>query len=264
LQLTGNSTHRIPQLSLNNPNTTHAVTLEVMVAVIDDTYSFFDTSGAQYNLALSNLRYTDIQTWVADESIVIKDSAGNNVAFIQLSNINSLQRLANVIILDDQTVGNIYLEFIDIPNALQALSLLSYTQENPNVVIQDLTPINDAVDPIVTFTNNISLSNTPAPSPLPYPLNSGQSDIFYASDLALSNYGNVITKYILLTHIVNSTNDNRDGSIVLDSNSITIRDASNSIVDFIVNTGTYKIYFVLTDLAGNDLNTDKYVEINIV
>ena len=41
LVLTGNSTNRIPQLWLTNPNDKYTVTLDVMVAVIDDE-TFFD------------------------------------------------------------------------------------------------------------------------------------------------------------------------------------------------------------------------------
>ena len=39
--LTGNSANRIEQLYLTNPNSKYAVTLDVMVAVIDDNYTFF-------------------------------------------------------------------------------------------------------------------------------------------------------------------------------------------------------------------------------
>lgn len=41
LVLTGNSTNRIPQLYLHNPNEKYPVSIDVMVAVVDDVYSFF-------------------------------------------------------------------------------------------------------------------------------------------------------------------------------------------------------------------------------
>ena len=48
LVLTGNSTNRIPQLFITNPNSKYPVTLEVMVAVIDDEFSFFNYSPVVY------------------------------------------------------------------------------------------------------------------------------------------------------------------------------------------------------------------------
>lgn len=48
LVLTGNSTHRIPQLFLTNPNTKYSVTLEIMIGVIDDEFSFFEYKPVVY------------------------------------------------------------------------------------------------------------------------------------------------------------------------------------------------------------------------
>jgi hypothetical protein len=40
--LTGNTTNRVKQLYLTNPNTKYDVNLDVMIGVIDDQYSFFN------------------------------------------------------------------------------------------------------------------------------------------------------------------------------------------------------------------------------
>jgi len=60
--LTGNSTNRIKQLYLTNPNSKYAVTLDIMVAVIDDTYTFFTDTINQTGTSFTGLEYTDIKT----------------------------------------------------------------------------------------------------------------------------------------------------------------------------------------------------------
>ena len=49
LVLTGNSTNRVPQLYLSNPNTKYTVILDAMIGVIDDNYSFFNDDINQYD-----------------------------------------------------------------------------------------------------------------------------------------------------------------------------------------------------------------------
>lgn len=44
LTLNGNSTHRIPQLYLSNPNETYSVTVEVLVATVDDQTGEYSTT----------------------------------------------------------------------------------------------------------------------------------------------------------------------------------------------------------------------------
>ena len=64
MMLTGNSTHRIKQLYLHNPNIKYAVTLDVMVASIDDTYSFFPDTVNQTATTFTDLLYTYITSLI--------------------------------------------------------------------------------------------------------------------------------------------------------------------------------------------------------
>jgi len=60
LVLTGNSTNRIPQLFLTNPNEKYGVSLEVMIAVIDDNSSYFEYKPIVYftdSVDLENAAY---------------------------------------------------------------------------------------------------------------------------------------------------------------------------------------------------------------
>ena len=77
--LTGNTTKRIPQLFISNPNEKYSVRLEVMLAIIDDESSFFDYRPVVYftNIVdVINMEYIDANnpdvvkpynTTVADE-----------------------------------------------------------------------------------------------------------------------------------------------------------------------------------------------------
>ena len=65
--LTGNSGNRIKQIYLTNPNSKYAVTLDIMVAVIDDTYSFFSDTLNQSGTSFTVLSYTDISSLIVGE-----------------------------------------------------------------------------------------------------------------------------------------------------------------------------------------------------
>jgi hypothetical protein len=62
--LTGNSNNRVKQLYLTNPNSKYTVSLEIMVAVIDDNYSFFLTYIKPNGYFLYRTFYTDIKSHV--------------------------------------------------------------------------------------------------------------------------------------------------------------------------------------------------------
>lgn len=60
--LTGNSTSRIPQMFLTNPNEKYSVSLEIMLGIIDDETSFFNYKPVvyfTYNVTLDTTEYTE-------------------------------------------------------------------------------------------------------------------------------------------------------------------------------------------------------------
>ena len=69
--LTGNTTKRIPQLFISNPNEKYSVRLEVMLAIIDDESSFFDYRPVVYFTNIIDANNPDVvkpyNTTVADE-----------------------------------------------------------------------------------------------------------------------------------------------------------------------------------------------------
>jgi hypothetical protein len=133
LLLTGNSTNRVPQLYLTNPNGTYSVALEVMVANIDDVYSYFDDVLNQSGTSFTGLSVTSIQSHIVGESITVRNNQGRDLIYIQLVNINALQLVSNIIILNDNIIGDVFLQFIDVEEATQAFSLLNYVLENSKI-----------------------------------------------------------------------------------------------------------------------------------
>ena len=151
LILTGNSTHRITQLYLTNPNDKYPVILEVMVAVIDDTYNFFNDTINQSGLSFTGLEVGDIHTYVINESIVINDKSTppKPLLYLKLSNINSIERSGLILIIDDQSYGTLFLKFLTQTDADQSFSLINYVLDNPNVDIDTLSPFEDNEKPEV-------------------------------------------------------------------------------------------------------------------
>lgn len=262
LLLTGNSTHRIQQLYLSNPNLKYSVTLDVMVAVIDDVYSFFDTTPLSNNILFTDLIYTSIETWVPDESITIKDQHDVSIAYLQIPDINTFQRNGKIIVIDDQSLGNIYLDFVDEYNAMQALSILSWITTDPTRIIQSLSPRNDSIAPLITFTNNVHSSS--ALNPVLVPLTSTSAVEMWANSLSLTSTGGYVTKLNLISHLITSVIDERDGEMIVGNDNIIIKDNLGDELTLIAQTGDYLIEFDIKDIAGNAVNTLLKIHLQVV
>jgi hypothetical protein len=269
LILSGNSTNRVEQLYLSNPNLDYPVNLDVLVAIIDDESSFFTGDNAptvNTSVTFSNLLWEYIVTWVPGETIAILNSADIAQAYINLDDINSFDRQGKIVIIDDRSVGSIYLDFVDEYNAIQAMSVLNWALENPNDSIQDL-PGSDDNAPLVTFTTVVTLTNPSlpaAPAPAPAQLTSLDGQTFYAQSVSLSAYGGTLTKAFLLSYLIDSVIDNRDGVITLGSSNIIITDNVDTLYNFIVANGTYIIKLDLSDIAENMVNPDIEIILEVV
>ena len=267
LTLSGNSTNRLKQLYLNNPNQTYAVTLNVMVATIDDTYSFFNATSGQ-DMAFSGLKYTDIITWVPGETIAILNPSLTPMAYIQLQNIASIERVGKILVLDDVSLGYIYLDFIDVFNAQQAHSLINWSMEGPNRVIQDLDPIADLLAPTIFFTNNVTLLGATFAGPY----NSDQGDNFVSSTMSIATYSGAITHYDIINYTIDHVYDYRgsatgstsgDGLIGLTGTSIIVTGTAGVTFNYITLPGTYSVTYNITDIAENSVSFADHVILNI-
>ena len=256
--LTGNSTNRIKQLYLTNPNTKYPVTLEVMVGVIDDSYTFFNDSINQSSTSFVGLNYTDIQTQTAGESIKIMDKGtpSRPLIYINIVNIETIEKTGNILIIDDASYGTIFLQFLTEYDAYQAHSLLNYVIEHPNITI--VQPFADNQDPVLTFYSRVGgngdyIAFNGLTAGVPYSTADG---LTFSTSIDLVTYGvdGVIDKPQLIDLLVDTIVDNREGTMSMQPSNIIIHNTSASELSLISQTGTYSVTFNFSDIAHNLLD----------
>jgi hypothetical protein len=261
--LTGNSANRIKQLYLTNPNVKYAVTLDVMVAVLDDTYSFFPDTINQTGTSFTGLSYTDITSYIVGESIVISDVNNRPLVYINLSSINSISRTSTILTIDDETLGTLLLMFLTEYDAIQAQSILSYVLSNPNINISDIDPLVDSLDPVIYFKTYVggtgaTISSSLITSVPTYVGGSSYSVTGYtfSTSISLSTYGSssVITKNDLVDLLIDSVVDGRDGIISITGSNLILLGTESNLVSSITSTGTHSLSFDLSDIAQNYLD----------
>ena len=265
--LTGNTTNRIPQLYLTNPNIKYSVSIDVMVAVIDDQYSIFTDTFNQIGTTFTGLEYTDIKTWVLGDSIVIYDKATPKrpLIYMNLVNINSIEINDKILTIDDESYGQVILVFIDHYNATQAHSILNYVLRNPTINIDNISPSFDAVNPVLYFYSQVGA--TPSGDYILYndgvtigatfstPYNTFNNGLTFSTSISLSTFGSasVIDRLLLKTLLIDYIEDNRDGIIEILPTELIITGTAG-VMTSITTTGTYSLTFGLKDIAENSLS----------
>jgi len=260
--LTGNSSNRIKQLYLTNPNIKYSVTLDIMVAVIDDTYTFFPDTINQSGTSFTGLSYTDILSYVVGESIFIKDINNRPLVYINLSTINSISRTSNILTIDDETLGTLLLMFLTEYDAIQANSLLSYVLSNPSIDISSIDPLADTIDPIIYFYSNVG--NTASGYTISSSLTSsvptyagGTYSLYgytFSTSLSLTAYGPTISKSNIIDLLIESISDNRDGIMSITSSNLILLGTESNLVSSITSIGTHSLSFDFSDIAQNYLD----------
>jgi hypothetical protein len=155
LMLTGNSSNRVKQLYLNNPNATYPVYIDVMVAVIDDTYSFFNDFVNQTATTFTGLDHTDIQSNVICQSIVIYDKGEPKkpLVYFTISDISSVEREGTVLFVKD-SLKDVVLKFVSEEEAVLSINLLNYVMDHPCVEISPdnpVDPVSPGVDSVIMY-----------------------------------------------------------------------------------------------------------------
>jgi hypothetical protein len=264
--LTGNSTNRVKQLYLTNPSDKYSVSLEIMVAVIDDNYSFFNDTVNQSGTSFVNLEYFDIRSHIVGESIVINDANSNPLIYLILSNIQSIQKSGDIIIIDDSSIGSIFLQFKTEYDVNQAFSLLNYVWENQSININILSPLEDDIAPIVYFYETVGntqsgdwIAFNGATAGVPYNTSNG---LTFSTSISIIDYPN-IDNALLIDLLIDYVDDNRDGLIELSGSNLVIND-TNGVINNISATGSYQIKFNIADLANNIVNSDTVINLNVV
>lgn len=262
MTLTGNSTHRLKQLYLNNPNSTYPVYLDIMVAVLDDTYSFFNDYVNQTATTFTGLEYTDIQSYVVGQSIVVydKSSPRNALTYFTIADISSMERDGKVVTVED-SIKVVILKFLTENDAAQALSILNYVTEHPWVEIAAIVPNEDTVDPILYFFSNVGgASGTGSyiefnglTAGVPYDTSYG---LTFSTTIELNTYGSAsaITKQSLIDLMISDIIDVRDGTMSIIPSNILLENENLVQVQQISGTGSYEMSFDFSDIAMNYLD----------
>lgn len=255
--LTGNSTHRIKQIYLTNPSTKYPVILDVMVASIDDTYTFFPDIVNQSGTTFTGLRWYDLITYVIGESFYVQDTNNNPLIYIQLANINSISRNANYVVIDDNTVGTIILVFTDVQNAAQADSALNYLLNHGSSVL----PLPEDIEsPILYWYQYVD--NNPSNDYISFNGATGGSfstsdGLTFSTSLSIGTFGPTISKDNLINYLIYNVEDNRDGVISVTSSMIHLSTYENVSISAITISGTYSMTFSIADLALNNIDNVK-------
>jgi hypothetical protein len=255
--LTGNSTNRIKQLYLTNPNSKYDVILDIMVASIDDSYNFFPDTVNQVATTFTDLNYDDLVTHVINQSFKVINSDGDALIYIQIANINSVTRSSNIVTIDDDTVGTILLVFVDESSAAQGHSALSLLLSSTGIILplsEDTTP------PVVYFYE--FFNNDPSNDYISFNGSTGSSfstaDGFtFSTSMTYSVFGPTINKNNLINYLIDFCEDDRDGFITVTESNINLFDSSNSSINYITQSGTYSMTFNIQDLALNNLTSVK-------
>jgi hypothetical protein len=252
--LTGNTTNRIPQLYLSNPNTKYPVTMDVMVAKKGTEYAFFQDILNQSGTTFIGLTVSSIMTHVVSQSIKIVDSLVRPLIYMNLSNISSIGRSGLILTIDDSLQGEIFLKFTTSYHAAQSFSLLNYIKTNPGINTALLNPLTDDFAPVINFWNQVG--NSPTASYITVdgatagPYNNLSTGTTFSTSLALSDWG-TISNGLLLNLLVGSVSDNRDGLITISSSNIQISQ-NTATYSYITMSGTYSLNFInVMDLAEN-------------
>jgi hypothetical protein len=262
ITLTGNSEHRVKQIYLNNPNATYPVYLDVMVAVLDDTYNFFNDFVNQTATTFTGLEYTDLQSFVVGQSIVLYDKSTpkNALTYFTIADISSMERDGKVVTVED-SLKVVMMKFLTDNDAAQAMSILNYVTENPGVEIANITPSDDTVDPVMFFYSSVGgaggtgsyIAFNGETASVPYDTTNG---LTFSTSIDITVYGtsNVITKQGLINILIDKIVDARDGTMSIIPSNILIANDNLAQVSQISGTGSYEMTFDFSDIALNYLD----------
>lgn len=251
--LTGNSTNLVPQLYLSNPNVNYPVMLDVLMATKNDDYNFFVDTINQTGTSFVGLSYSSIKTHVINDSIKIVDGSNRPLIYLQLANINSIERTGLILTVDDSSRGEVFFKFVDTYSVNQGFSLLNYILENPGVNTATLSPLTDDLAPVVYFYNQVlgtsSFITLQGGGGGPYNTSQG---LTFAATMSLTTFP-TINDNLLVNVLVGTVSDNRDGIMsITGSNLIITKDST--IYTSITASGTYSVVFTgVKDLAENSI-----------
>lgn len=267
LVLTGNSENRIEQLYLHNPNQNTNVILEVMVAIIDDYYNFFEENDnavvKSSAYTIENIKSDDIAIWDdSDEVMIVRNELRQVLLYLNLPEINSISREGAILTIDDRSVGTILLVFINEYEASLALVKINDWRDNFVNGVSN-TPLDD-FEPVIYFTDKV-IDNEVVAAYGSYLTSLDGDGLFVGSNtISLATYNGTISKLNLIDLLIQRVEDYESDLIAIGSSNLLLRTDSNVLITEIVSPGEYYIFFDITDSIGNKVNSGVSIKINIV
>jgi hypothetical protein len=269
LVLTGNSTNRIPQLWLTNPNDKYTVTLDVMVAVIDDE-TFFDyrpivyftlpvtlenaVYDGPYNTSLGNNfsitieSINDFDGYDIDElrGVIVDHVVESNGLLLSTTSSNYLLYDFDDNSINSFTLSGTYSMKFDITDSLN-----NSVSDEDNVVITYVTEYT----PVVYFTPDVYL-----PGSTVSPVNTLMGVTFGATlSLTMSLYGGTVSNLDIATELVDYVLQADGITFSTSSSNFILYNYSDIVITGITDSGTYSLKFDITDPYGT-LDPDKIVQ----
>ena len=239
LLLTGNSTHRIPQIFLNNPSEVK-VTVDALVANLEqddinlDDVNYVTISNIYYNSILSDMIETSCDGITGSTQLQVLGIDGYVQLYLDYIDILTIepQYTTNEIKLTTISDTTIILGFLSQFEMYQALSRISWVVKDPSsrYLTKDYPGL-DVLAPVFGLKQPL-----PIPNPCPYPFLSGTT----------------ILPSEIVNFFISGVTDARDGEISVDSIYISIRQQGYvEPITGITHVGVYDITMSVTDLANN-------------
>jgi hypothetical protein len=123
--LTGTVSNPIPSITVDNPNTDYPVALDILLATTVQDY-INDESAFLY---LNGLTFDKVHTFEETNSGILAFFDKDNIlaGTVNISDVANVYNVPgkNRIIIDDNTLNNIILDFISINDTKQALSAIN-------------------------------------------------------------------------------------------------------------------------------------------
>jgi len=239
LMLSGNDTHRIPQMYLYNP-TKEIVNLEIMIGNVDINKistqlvpDYTDLIGLSYNSVVTDQMYgtacTGSTQFEIYDPLSISGTTGTTQMIIPYAKIDIIEIKDNNIIIKTTSDEPIKLTFLSKFNALQVFSKMNWVIEDSNERYITMSyPAIDVESPVITFIPTTQISTLP------------------------------IIKSDITWRYIDTVIDNRDGVINnSDVNIIITNNITGEQLDMIEEDGNYTLSFIISDLAGNTTSETK-------
>ena len=235
--LTGSEYRRIPQIYFNNPSNTRSITLDIMMANLEQA----NITNIATPTVFDNLYWNSVNTntvWYGSVSgstqLEIYNNNNGTELIIPYPNIDTIKiEGKNIIITTDS--DKIVLNFLSEFNRKQAYSRINWVLQNStNRFMNQNSPGLDIYGPMINF------------------IPSGMTQIISTD---------IVTSYDdIRNYWVSGATDDRDGWMDKSNVSLIIRQQGTvSELSAITSDGYYEILFMVSDMAGNQTTDVRYV-----